>query len=213
MKTLLTLTIAIAIAWLCYRHWYAPVEQPSGVLISTEPEQEMLPENADAIEHGAFHLKPLAKFSIDARLLHRKRYPFDRNAALVPLDLALGWGAMSDSAVLAQLKISQSMRFYWYEYRLPPPIPKDEIIRHSTNVHIIPANDAIEQACRSLRPGELIHLDGELVEASGQSMHGTWRSSLRRDDTGNGACELLLVEHVSKLEAEAVTAETRLVRR
>src|SRR5438874_451071 len=111
--------IAIAIAWLCYRHWYAPIEQPPGVLIASEPEQEMLPENADAIE----------------------------------------------------------------------------------------------QACRSLRPGELIHLDGELVEASGQSMHGTWRSSLRRDDTGNGACELLLVEHVSKLEAEAVTAETRLVRR
>ena len=40
--------IAIAIAWLCYRHWYAPIEQPPGVLIASEPEQEMLPENADA---------------------------------------------------------------------------------------------------------------------------------------------------------------------
>ena len=47
---------------------------------------------------------------------------------------------MSDQTVLDQLKISQSMRFYWYEYRMPPPIPQDEIMKHSANLHIIPAN-------------------------------------------------------------------------
>ena len=30
---------------------------------------------------------------------------------------------MSDEAVLDQLSISQSMRFYWYRYKMPPPIP------------------------------------------------------------------------------------------
>ena len=116
---------------------------------------------------------------------------------------------MSDQSVLDQLKISQSMRFYWYEYRLPPPIPQDEIVRHSTNIHIIPANDSIASACESLRAGELIHLQGELVEATGPGI-GTWRSSLRRDDTGNGACELLLVEEFSRIDADSASAAKRL---
>lgn len=213
MKTLCALALGIVIAWLSYRHFDAPIEHPPGVLIANEPEQDLLPTNTDAVEHGAFHLKPLATFSIDARLLHSKRYGYDRQSALAPIDLAVGWGAMSDSAVLAQLKISQSMRFYWWEYRLPPPIPQDEIIRHSTNLHIIPADHAIEKACRSFHAGELIHLDGELVEATGPNINGTWRSSLRRDDTGNGACELFLVEHVSKLDPDSISAATRLVRR
>ncbi len=119
---------------------------------------------------------------------------------------------MSDQTVLDHLKISQSMRFYWYEYRLPPPIPQDEIARHSRNIHIIPANEVVEKACESARVGELIHLEGELVEATGPNI-GTWRSSLRRDDTGNGACELLLVESFSKLDADSVSSSKQLVRR
>ncbi len=203
--------LAVGLLWFGYRQWTAPITHPPGVLIATDPEQVELSAVSE-IAHGAFHLKPLAKFSIDARLLHRKRYRWDRQAALAPIDLALGWGRMSDQAVLDQLKISQSMRFYWYEYRLPPPIPQDEIVRHSTNVHIIPANNAVEKACESVRVGELIHLDGELVEATGPNI-GTWRSSLRRDDTGNGACELLFVENFSKLEVDSISATKQLVRR
>ncbi|HEY0368552.1 MAG TPA: hypothetical protein VGC85_03055 [Chthoniobacterales bacterium] len=213
MKTLCALIIGIVVASLCYRHFNAPIEHEPGVLVATEPQQGLLPADTDVIEHGAFHLKPLATFSIDARLLHSKHYGYDRQAALAPVDLAVGWGAMSDSAVLAQLNISQSMRFYWYEYRLPPPIAPDEIVTHSTNLHIIPADAQIEKACRSFRRGELIHLEGELVEATGPSINGPWRSSLRRDDTGNGACELFYVEHVSKIDADGVTPGQRLVRR
>jgi len=211
VKTLCVL-LAIGLLWLGFRHLTAPITHPPGVLIAADPEQNDLPANAEAIPHGAFQLKPLARFSIDARLLHRKRYRWDRQSALVQVDLAVGWGRMSDQSVLDQLKISQSMRFYWYEYRMPPPIPQDEIVRHSTNVHIIPANDAVEKACESARVGELIHLEGELVEATGPNI-GTWRSSLRRDDSGNGACELLLVENFSKLDADSVNASTRFVRR
>jgi hypothetical protein len=203
--------IAIALLWLGYRHFTAPIAYPPGILIVSDPEQLDLPDETP-IEHGGFQLKPLAHFSIDARLLHSKRYRWDHQSALVPVDLAVGWGRMSDQAVLDQLKISQSMRFYWYEYRLPPPIPQDEIVRHSTNIHIIPANDTIANACESLRGGELIHLEGELVEATGPGI-GTWRSSLRRDDTGNGACELLLLEDFARLDANSISARKRLVGR
>ncbi len=163
------------------------------------------------IEYGEYHLKPLAHFSLDARILHRKLYGYDRSAKLVPVDLALGWGPMSDQAVLDRIKVSQSMRFYWYEYEMPPPIPKDQIISHSTNLHVIPATPAIGSFCKSLRQGELVHLDGELVEATGPEI-GTWRSSVSRTDTGNGACELMLVEACAKLD-RSPNKPTTLVKR
>jgi hypothetical protein len=103
------------------------------------------------------------------------------------------------------------MRFYWYEYRLPPPIPQDQIVSHSTNLHVIPATPAIATFCKSLRRGELVHLEGELVEATGPEI-GTWRSSLSRTDSGNGACELMLVEDCAKLDGTRGRV-SRLVRR
>ncbi|MDQ6622956.1 MAG: hypothetical protein M3Y86_05660 [Verrucomicrobiota bacterium] len=204
--------LALVLVSLGYHFLTAPIVHAPGVLVATEPEQIALPENTAPIEHGAFHLQPLARFSIDARLLHRQRYRWDRQSGLAPIDLALGWGAMSDQAVLDRMKISQSMRFYWYEYQMPPPLAPEEIVGHSTNVHVIPVDDGIEKTCRSFRAGELIHLDGELGEASGPRI-GTWRSSLRRDDTGDGACELLLVEHVARIAGERRPTPRRLVSR
>jgi hypothetical protein len=195
---MLSALLAIALAFVAYSHLYGPINYPAGILVASEPQQIAISDTPALIEHGEYHLKPLARFSIDARILHRKRYGYDRQAKLVPVDLAVGWGPMSDQAVLDRIEISQSMRFYWYEYQLPPPIPKEQIISHSTNLHVIPATTAVASFCKSLRQGELVHLEGELVEATGPEI-SAWRSSLSRTDTGNGACELMLVEACSKL--------------
>jgi len=63
-----------------------------------------------------------------------------------------------------------------------------------------------------LRSGALVHLSGELVQATGPQI-GTWRSSLSRTDSGNGACELLYLEDLGLLSAEAVPNKSRLVQR
>ena len=210
MKTLSAL-LAIALAFVVYFRLNGPINHPAGVLVASEPRQIAIAETPEPIEHGDYHLKPLARFSIDARILHRKNYGYDRQAKLVPVDLAVGWGPMSDQAVLDRIKISQSMRFYWYEYQLPPPIPKEQIISHSTNLHVIPANAAVKSFCKSLRQGELVRLEGELVEASGPEI-SAWRSSLSRTDTGNGACELMLVQICSKI-GPVESKPTTLVRR
>jgi hypothetical protein len=210
MKTVSAI-LAIALAFFVYFYLHRPITYPGGVLIDSEPTQVAIGAEEQVIEHGEYHLKPLARFSLDGRILHRKVYGYDRESKLVPVDLAVGWGPMSDQTVLDRLKVSQSMRFYWYEYQLPPPIPREQIISHSTNLHVIPATPAIASFCKSLRQGELVHLEGELVEAAGPEI-GTWRSSLSRTDTGNGACELMLVEDCSKL-SQAQTGPTTLVKR
>ena len=38
----------------------------------------------------------------------------DRESDLAPVDLALGWGRMSDEAILKDIQISQSGRFYFW---------------------------------------------------------------------------------------------------
>ncbi|MEO8439531.1 MAG: hypothetical protein ABI540_04845 [Spartobacteria bacterium] len=197
MKSVSFLALLV-VAWFAYGRLTAPITYEPGVLVAAEPSQTG-PRNEDVpFDHGKFHLRPLARFSLDARVLHRRIYRYDQPAALVPVDLAVGWGSMSDQAVLDRLSISQSARFFWYEYQGLPPIPREEIVAHATNLHLIPSTDEIASRCRSIRSGELIHLSGLLVEATGPKI-GTWRSSLSRTDSGNGACELVWVEDLAPL--------------
>ncbi len=204
--------LAIVGLWSAHRYLHRSITYPPGMLVASEPTQVNLPVNTPPFDFGEFHLKPLARFAADARLIHSEIYRFDRQAALVPIDLAVGWGPMSDQQVLDKLRVTQSMRFFWYEYKLPPPIPVEQIVSHATNIHIIPSTPGLASLCKSLRWGMLVHLDGELVEATGPHI-GTWRSSLTRTDSGNGACELLYLEKMEVLSADAVLRKTRLVQR
>jgi hypothetical protein len=188
---------ALVAAWFVYSRINAPITYPPGILLAGEPEQHDPPYDV-AFDYKKFQLKPMAAFVLDARVLHRKIYRYDPGAALVPVDVAVGWGPMSDQAVLDRLSVSQSARFYFYEYKGQPPIPKEEITSHSTNLHLIPSTAAIAALCKSLRTGELIHLSGLLVQATGPGI-GTWTSSTSRTDSGNGACELVWVEDIEEI--------------
>lgn len=142
--------------------------------------------------HHDYSITPLADFSIEARVLAKEAYHLDRGASLSPVDLALGWGPMSDSAVLSQIRISQSNRFYhWHVDQFP--IPREAIETHSANMHMIPADDAIEAQLNDVRVGQLVKIEGYLVQANAKDGF-YWKSSLTRQDTGAGACELVFVK-------------------
>lgn len=139
-----------------------------------------------------YQITPLASFEITARVLAKRRYRFDRGAALAPFDFAFGWQRMSDQAVLDQMHITQGGR--WYRWRAETlPIPRQEIVSSSANMHLIPANESIRRDLRGARPGDVVTLAGQLVEVAGADGY-RWRSSLTRDDSGDGACELIWVE-------------------
>lgn len=145
-----------------------------------------------SFSHHDYTLTPLADFSIEARVLAKESYTFDRGAKLSPIDLALGWGPMSDSGVLSQIRISQSNRFYyWHVDQFP--IPRQAIETHSANMHMIPADDAIEAQLKDVHVGQLVKIEGYLVQANAKDGF-YWKSSLTRQDTGAGACELVFVK-------------------
>jgi hypothetical protein len=101
---------------------------------------------------------------------------------------------MSDSAVLAKIDISQSNRFYYWHVD-EFPIPRREIETSSANMHTIAADDTVRRSLERIRPGQLVHLKGFLVDAS-RPGGWYWHTSMTREDTGDGACELVYVESV-----------------
>ncbi len=188
--------LAFLVGFWLWNHFYnGEITLEDGVVAVDEPLQYPVVESGG--DHIAGHqIIYLAHFEIRARVLSKEVYRFDRGASLAPVDLALGWGRMSDSRVLNQLSISQSFRFYHYRWRGEPPIPVAEMVSHSANMHLIPTSSDIEKKLKGVRVGQVIHIKGQLVEA--RLKDGSyWRSSLTRHDSGNGACELIRVESVN----------------
>jgi len=181
------------LVWGVWDYWSErPVGHPSGVLVAADPVQSALDTTARPLARGPYQITPLQSFSLSARVLSKERYRFDAGADLAPVDLALGWGRMSDQAILDAFDISQSGRFYFWHVK-QFPIPRREIETHSANMHMIPATDDIERRLVRVRAGQIVTLAGYLVEARGPN-GWRWRSSLTREDTGDGACELVWVE-------------------
>jgi hypothetical protein len=189
--------VAALLAFGAYR-WYSTrdIDRAPGVLASEEPLQIELGGEPD-IERGDFRLVPRAEFSARVRILRREDYSVGPLAELVPTDLAVGWGPMSDSGVLSAIDISQGNRFYYWRTE-SWPIPREDIESHSANWHLIPENDRVERALARLRAGSVVELEGKLVDIQGKD--GGMRTSLSRTDTGAGACEILLANSLRLVE-------------
>lgn len=167
------------------------IDRAPGVLAPDDPLQRDLVETAPR-ELLGHRLQPRATFVVEARVLSTERYRLDAGARLAPIDLALGWGPMSDSAMLERFKVKQGARFYTL-YPQDDAADLGMALRHSANMHLVPADVAVRRKLESARAGNLVSLRGQLVDAARPDGF-TWRTSLRRDDTGAGACELFLVE-------------------
>jgi hypothetical protein len=192
MRRFLKLLLVCLAVWGIAHFWpWRAIVHPPGVLTAEEPEQHNCPPRSLGQLKG-YGLTAVASYSLRARVLHTKRYWVDGDD-IVPYDVALGWGRMSDHAVLDRLNISQSNRFFFYEWQVEPPIPEKEIVCHSSNNHVIAANSEVARVVSSLRSGQIVSMSGWLVNVSGPNgFH--WLTSTRRDDTGNGACEIFYVE-------------------
>jgi len=171
---------------------------PPVVRAGAEPLQTPVPPGLGGFALADASAKPLAGFSVDARVLSRRDYHQGREADYSPLDLALGWNGMTRDEVLDQLDIRQGGRFYSYRWSDQPPLPLAEIVRSSANMHMIPADLAVAEALQAVAQDDRVRIDGWLVEIQAQD-GWRWRSSTRRDDSGAGACEVIYVCSVSRL--------------
>jgi hypothetical protein len=168
---------------------------PAGRVAPRAPVQENLQPPGEVISMGDCALTPLARFRLTARVLGATRYSLDREAKLAPVDLALGWGPMSDNAVLEDLHISQMSRFYTWSGR-ELPLEPEQITANSANMHMIPADPGVRRTLLRVHRNDIVELSGFLVSI--RSADGwIWRSSMSRTDSGDGACEVVWVDSLA----------------
>ena len=196
MKKLLVFALIAAAGWF-YFH-----ESPAnwrGMPAAKDPDQTVavLPPSFD---HGDYRITPLACYHVTAVVLSRERYRNDQDAQLAPVDLSLGWGPMSIAGVINDLNISQSGRWYEYLYHGEPPLEPGLMATHSANTHCLPATPEVRSRLLSVKRHDLVSMDGYLVEVAGPN-NEHWRSSLTRDDTGGGACEVMWITALQILPA------------
>ena len=196
MKKLFFIIVAISLVWQFIGRDDSVVLGP-GVKVSEAPIQALL-DTPNVVQHNGFNLTQVASFKLQAKVLAIEKYYADKGSSISPVDLALGWGPMSNESVLQEIEIRQSNRFYWWRTD-DFPIPRRDIETNSANMHIIPATDRVADEVEQIRVGDLIELSGYLVNASSTTENWYWQSSLTRNDTGNGACELIWVQQLKIL--------------
>lgn len=180
---------------------FSPQVEPKLEQLAPEPQHVAVLEDKRIYKNG-YELKLVESFDVQGRVISTRRYWGDERADIAPVDLAVGWGKLSDPEVLKQIYFRQNNRFlYWRvgEY----PIPRKELEHSTTNIHIIPANEAIEAKVKELKRGEIVKLKGYLVDAK-TGNNDVWQTSRSREDVGDGACEILLVEAI---ETKASSSE------
>lgn len=189
--------IALLLIYISWNTTLQPVE-PNRSLVevatSEEPVQVVLSE-AVIMNMNGCRLEAKARFKVTARILGIHHYWNGHEAKVSPLDLALGWGVMSDQEVLKRIRIAQGGR--WYRWSVSSwHVSRSDIETHSANMHIIPADSTIKSELKALRVGEVVELSGYLVNV----YDGSWRwlTSLTRNDVGQGSCEVFYVEKLSR---------------
>jgi len=194
VRQLLWFGVIFVIVMVAYQGWsHEAIVHTPGVLVPELPQQKLLAQGK-LWQRGDFFFTALAEYHLRARVLSLEPYWFGRESEISPVDLALGWGPMSDQSVLNQIQISQRHRWYYWQAKTLP-IGRETLIASSANVHIIPADAEVAAALDLVQIGSIVQLQGYLVAVQ-TGDNWRWRSSLSRTDTGNGACEVFWVEKI-----------------
>lgn len=147
-----------------------------------------------------FTIEAAHAYEIQALILSRKVYSSGQESTFSPLDLALGWGVVSQQEHVNLIEWSQGNRWYFYKWAGQIPITGEQIKNNSANTHIIPdpSQPALKAKLMCMRRGDLIWLKGYLVTVK-NTQGWTWKSSTTRTDTGAGGCEIMYVTEAKRL--------------
>lgn len=149
----------------------------------------------------------IATYSIVGRVLEKQYYfPNDIVNKISRYDLGIGWGIMSGHEYDDYITFKNNkQRFLTYKYKtsLVDLLGSKEAFANSlSNNHVIHANEHVLKLLRNVKENQYIKIDGYLCNMtySNKRYRGSWTSSTRRDDHGDGACEVIYVTNVTWLK-------------
>lgn len=170
-----------------------------GVLIDEEPLQAPISPYKWILKKN-YRLGISDAFTIKGVVISKRQYLADERSDIAPLDLVIGWKKMSDPSVLKDIDVRQNNRFYYWHVN-EFPLPRAELEASSANLHIIPKTKKIAQMLNQLSKGQLIELKGFLVDVKTQDGY-IWSTSRSRTDSGDGACEIMLVSKIQRIKPQ-----------
>jgi hypothetical protein len=113
----------------------------------------------------------------------------------VPWDFVLTWGDVTREPYLSRISYLQVGRFYNWSTN-DGSLDLSYVSSHSANTHLIPGGSRLATVLGRVRRGDVVRLEGPLVDVSGPEGF-EWKTSVRRTDTGEGGCELIYVRAVT----------------
>ncbi len=140
-------------------------------------------------------IRPRAAFDIAAVVAAAEPYSLDDGAFLAPVDLVMTWGRLPEEPFRGRVSYTQMTRYYFW-HTGDSNLDLGYIATHSANMHMIPANRNLRRALAHVGAGDRVRIRGLLVDV--EAPHLRWRTSLSREDSGPGACELVWVEQVQR---------------
>jgi len=202
---LIGLVIIAALGLLIYGTLKEPVKNhisDSPVEVSTEPIQIEAKSTTIAplqIGKTRYFFYPKASYKISGVLVSKRKYIRGADSRISPYDFALVWGSLPN--ILPLLKFEQTYRYCLYKYNESLPVDLAYLQTHMSNNHLIPSNNNIRRALSTFRKGDLVEIEGFLVNVSyniARRGSSNWNTSLVRTDTGDGACEIIYIVRIKR---------------
>jgi hypothetical protein len=218
--TILLILCVIGALWLSWRDVALPdVPQIDAAITNGEPAQEWSDQRVfeTTIKGYTYALTRRATYDIAGLVVsqHRGDALFNLYHRTDPgniKDVCVVWGAVITNGSYRKVRYTSEEFTCYYSWTgaLTPPFDPTKI----ANNHLIPADDNVARRIGDIRIGDQIWMRGLLVDyrvrSAGREVLAR-RTSLTRQDTGNGACEILYVTDLyvikpgNHLRADAAT--------
>lgn len=171
------------------------------LILGQEPIQELLPRAISKLHSDREDIARIElthRFEIMGEAISVARYRWAFTNPYFEVDLGLAWGPRVKE-YKDRLTFRQTARWLMWSYRGEmDEATKFDIQTHVGNLHLIPAEGRAEvrKAIRSLEKGDLVRIKGFLVRIFGPTGELIATSSTSREDSGDGACEIVWVEEI-----------------
>ena len=192
-----------AVAFVAYRFVLPRMSSrpaASAVVLDEDPRQTPLsvPQSVTVTRGDRqYVIEKLFDYEISGEVLSASTYDITWTNDFADVDLALLWGPTREQ-LKDRFKFFQMGR--WLFWRTDGPVSdadRLDVTRHISNNHLIPSETSkhLARAFRMLRQGDDVRITGSLVRITGPSGLLVTSSTVR-DDTGDGACEVVWVDEL-----------------
>lgn len=190
-KTILLAVSLLAIMGIFYQYSFSGYDGP--VYIDEPIQKNLYPVETITIEgdRGPVELDLLATYKVDAVVKNIADYSADYTSQISPRDFALAWADINLPGIDKHVTYSQKNRWYYFTVVKNNKVDVHYVDRNSANTHLIPSNDRVAALIAEVEQDDFITMEGFLVNANFKD--GYWNTSLTREDTGDGSCEIMYV--------------------